>query len=119
MKDFGYWEYVDGNIITSVFIEKGDKIQSEFQDRLKHYNREFNKTIYVLENTIYKDIFDMFCNYNYNDKNLDLKILIDILTEILTKNTTKSIQSIGEELFTMNAENFDSLQIYFNCITYL
>jgi|SRR6266699_2667152 len=97
----------------------GDKIQSEFQDRLKHYNRELNKVIYVLKNAIYKDIFDMLCSYGYNDENSDPKVLINTLTEVFTKNTIGSIQSMGKELFTMNAEGFDSLQIYFNRAIYL
>jgi len=96
-----------------------NKTQGEFQDRLKYYNREFNKAIYVLENAIYEDIFDIFCSYSYNDENSDPKVLVDILTEIFTKNTTGSIQSIGKELFTMNTEGFDSLQTYFNRIIYL
>ena len=87
----------------------GDEIQGEFQDRLKHYNREFNKVMHILKNAIHEDIFDMFRSHGYNNKNSDPKVLVNILTEVLTKNTTESIQSIEEELFTMNAEGFDSL----------
>ena len=38
LKGLGYWEYVDGSVTTPVFVEMGDEIQGEFQDRLKHYN---------------------------------------------------------------------------------
>src|SRR6266566_8073641 len=97
----------------------GDKTQGEFQDRLKHYNRKLNKAIHVLENIIYKDIFDTFYNHSYNDENLDLKILIDTLTEVFTKNITRSIQSMKKELFTINAEDFDNLRAYLNRTIYL
>jgi len=86
---------------------------------LKHYNRELNKAIYILENAIYKDIFDTLYNYNYNDENSDPKVFVDILTEVFIKNTIKFIQSIKKELFTINVEGFDSLQVYFNRAIYL
>ncbi len=75
--------------------------------------------MYILENVIYKDIFDIFCNHNYNDENSNPKILINTLTKILTKNISSSIQSIKKELFTIKAEDFDSLKTYFNYTTYL
>ena len=86
---------------------------------MKHYNRELNKAIYILENAIYKDIFDTLYNYNYNDENSDPKVFVDILTEVFIKNTIKFIQSIKKELFTINVEGFDSLQVYFNRAIYL
>src|SRR6266566_4256961 len=97
----------------------GDETQGEFQNRLKYYNRELNKAIHVLENAIYKDIFDTLRSHGYDDKNSDPKVLVDILTEVLIKNTTGSIQSMGEELFTINAKGFDNLRAYFNRATYL
>jgi len=97
----------------------GDKTQGEFQDRLKHYNRKLNKAIHILENAIYKNIFDTLRSYNYNDENSDPKVLIDTLTKVFIKNTIGFIQSIEEELFTMNAKGFDSLQTYFNRTIYL
>ncbi len=119
LKGLGYWEYVDSSVTTPVFVEMGDKIQNEFQDRLKHYNRELNKVIYILENTIYEDIFDIFRSYSYDNENSDPKVLVDILIEVFTKNTIGSIQSMKKELFTMNTEDFDNLQVYLNCIIYL
>jgi len=86
---------------------------------LKYYNRKFNKVIYILENAIYKDIFDIFRNYNYNDENSDPKVLIDILTEVFIKNIIRFIQSMEKELFIMNTKGFNSLQIYFNRVIYL
>jgi len=69
----------------------GDETQNEFQDRLKHYNRELNKAIHIFENAIYKDIFNTFYNYNYNNENSDPKVFIDTLIEVFTKNTIGSI----------------------------
>jgi len=72
-----------------------------------------------LENAIYEDIFDTFYSYGYNDENSDPKVLVDILTEVFIKNTIGFIQSMGEELFTINAEDFDSLRVYLNRAIYL
>ncbi len=75
--------------------------------------------MHVLENAIYEDIFDTFCSYGYDDENSDPKVLVDTLTEVFIKNTIGFIQSMGEELFTMNVEGFDSLRAYFNRVIYL
>ena len=55
---------------------------------------EFNKTMHLLENAIYNDVFSTLRSHNYNLTNSNPKVLIDILTEVLTKTTTGSVQSI-------------------------
>jgi len=80
---------------------------------------KLNKTIYLLENAIYDDVFSIFRSYSYNFINSNPKILMDILTSVLTRTTTGSVQAIRTKLFNIDTESFDFLRIYFNRVTYL
>ncbi len=75
--------------------------------------------MYLLKNAIYDDIFFILRSYSYDFINFNLKVLINILTLVLTRATTGSVQVIGIELFNIDTELFDFLQIYFNRIIYL
>ncbi len=75
--------------------------------------------MHLFENTIIDDVFAILRNYGYNLENRDFKVFIDTFVMILTKTTIRSIQSIGRELFTFEAELFDFFRTYFNRATYL
>jgi len=98
---------------------KIDEKQNTFIEYCKVYSIELNKTIHLLKNAIYDNIFSTFRNYSYNFINSNPKVLIDTLTSVLTRTTTRSVQPIKVELFNINAESFDFLRTYLNRAIYL
>jgi len=89
IKNFGFWEYVESTIFA---LALGiDEEQDTFIERYKVYNIEFNKTMHLLENAIYDDMFSTFWNHGYNFTNSNPKVLIDTLTSVLIRATTGSV----------------------------
>ena len=117
LQAFDLWEYVEEDKPTPVPGE--DEDQEDFSQRLKEHKKERNQAMHLLENAIHDDVFDTLRSHGYDLLNSDPKVLMDTLNTVLTKATTGSIQSMGQELFSLDADKFDSLRHYLNRATYL
>ncbi len=77
------------------------------------------KAVHLLENAIPDDAFDTLRSHCYDLENRDPNIPMDTLTEVLAKTTMGSVQGMGAELSTLDAEKFDSFRHYLNQATFL
>ncbi len=71
-----------------------DEDQDDFAESLRTYKIEKSQAIYLLKNVIYNDVFSTLRNHSNNLKNRDPKVLMDILSKVLTKTTTCFVQII-------------------------
>ncbi len=117
LETFDLWKYIESTVPIPISQENED--QDDFAESFRTYKIKKSQTMYLLENTIHNDVFSTLWSHSYNLKNRNPKILIDTLSEILTKTTTCSIQTIKQKFFTLNINKFDNFRYYLNQTTYL
>jgi hypothetical protein len=105
LEAFDLWQYAEGTVPAPTLRENEN--QDDFVERQREHRMERGQTMHLIENAIHDEAFETLRSYGYDLENRDPKTLIDTLSEVFIKTTTGSVQSMGAELFTLDADNFD------------